>query len=152
MEEVNKGIGVVKTLKQVMHSIKQRMEHEFKDMRLTGPQGMTIGALTRHGKMKVSDLSEELGLSNSTVSGIIDRLEKQGLVERIRSEEDRRVVYVSVTPESKKQAEEHFKCLEKKLESMMNHATPQELDKILDGLATLVDVLERQKKEEESKI
>ena len=141
---MNKGVSVVKTLKGIMQTIKQNMEHHFKDVRLTAPQGMLIGILSKNGKMKVSDLSEELGLSNSTVSGIIDRLEKQGLVERIRSEEDRRVVYVNLTPQSKAGAEERFRCIERKLEEMMNHASTEELDKILEGLAVLEDVLKRQ--------
>ena len=141
---MNKGISVVKTLKGIMQTIKQSMEHHFRDMNITAPQGMLIGILSKNGKMKVSNLSEELGLSNSTVSGIIDRLEKQGLVERIRSEEDRRVVYVNLTPQSKAGAEERFRCIERKLEEMMNHASTEELDKILEGLAVLEEVLKRQ--------
>jgi DNA-binding MarR family transcriptional regulator len=145
LEEKNKGITVVRTIKRVMHFIKQNMEQHFKEMRLTAPQGMLMGILSKHGKMKVSDLSEELGLSNSTVSGIIDRLEKQSLVERTRSEEDRRVVYVSVTEGTKKNTEEHFKCIEKEFEAMVSEATPEELDEILRGLAMLEKVLHRKK-------
>ncbi|WP_163192356.1 MarR family winged helix-turn-helix transcriptional regulator [Clostridium thermarum] len=143
MEGKNKGIIVVKTIKRVMHYIKHNLEHHFKGINLTAPQGMLIGILAKHGEMKVSDLSVELGLSNSTVSGIIDRLEKQGLVERTRSEEDRRVVYVSVTKETKKNTEEHFKCVEREFEAMVSEATPEELDEILKGLAVLERVLHR---------
>lgn len=128
-----------------MHYIKHNLGHHFKGINLTAPQGMLMGILAKHGKMKVSDLSEELGLSNSTVSGIIDRLEKQGLVERTRSEEDRRVVYVSVTEETKKNTEKHFKCVEREFETMVSEATPEELDEILNGLAVLERVLHRKK-------
>lgn len=144
MEEISKSFKVVKMLKKVMDSIRQNMQHQFKEMHLTGPQGMLIGILAHHGKMKISDLSEKLALSNSTVSGIIDRLEKQGMVERIRSEEDRRVVYVSVTPEFKKSTREHFCEVEKSFEDMMNKADPEELDTILHGLETLKKVIDRQ--------
>ena len=65
--------------------LKHSMGQHFNPMNLTGPQGMMMGILSHDGEMKISDLSEKIGLSNSTVSGIIDRLEKQGLVERTRS-------------------------------------------------------------------
>lgn len=145
MEEVSKSLKVIKLLKQVMDLLRQKVKCEFKQMNLTGPQGMLVGTLAHSGKMKISDLSEKLVLSNSTVSGIIDRLEKQGLVERIRSEEDRRVVYVNVTPEFKKSTNEHFSVVEKKLEATMQGATLEELDSVIKGLETLKKVMDRQK-------
>ncbi len=142
---MSKGIMAIRLIKQVMGSIKRSMGKQFEEMNVTGPQGMLVGTLIHHGEMKISDLSENLGLSNSTVSGIVDRLENQGLVERTRSTEDRRVVYVNITPEFKKNAKEHFKEFEKKFESMMSKATAEELDTILKGLATLKEVIDRQK-------
>jgi DNA-binding MarR family transcriptional regulator len=144
-EEMSKGIRAIRLIKQVMGSVKHNMGKQFENMNITGPQGMLVGTLIHYGEMKISDLSEKLGLSNSTVSGIVDRLESQGLVERTRSTEDRRVVYVNVTPEFKKNAKEHFKEFEKKFESMMSKATPEELDTILKGIATLKEVIDRQK-------
>ncbi|KNF07609.1 transcriptional regulator, MarR family [Gottschalkia purinilytica] len=147
MEEISKGIRIIKILKKVMGTIKQSMRHECHGMQLTGPQGMLIGILSHNKeKMKVSDLSENLGLSNSTVSGIIDRLEKQGLVERTRSKDDRRVVYVSVTDEVRKKHKQHFNEIEKRFEDIMSKGTPEEIDKILEGLYTLEKVIDRQRK------
>lgn len=145
MEEIHNSIKVLKVLKQIMDMMKQNMRHHFKKMNITGPQGMLMGILLHYGEMKISDLSDKLGLSNSTVSGIIDRLEKQGFVERTRSAEDRRVVYVSVTSEYKKIAQENFNEIEKKFEDMLNKATPEELNVIFEGLNTLKEVMERQK-------
>lgn len=142
---MSKGIRAIRLIKQVMGSVKHNMGKQFEDMNITGPQGMLVGTLIHYGEMKISDLSEKLGLSNSTVSGIVDRLESQGLVERTRSTEDRRVVYVDVTPEFKKNTKEHFKEFEKKFESMMSKATAEELDTILTGIATLKEVIDRQK-------
>ncbi|NLZ49849.1 MAG: MarR family transcriptional regulator [Clostridiales bacterium] len=143
MEENNKGAIVAKTIHQIMHVIKHGMKYPLREVNLTVPQGMLIGVLSKNKKMKVSDLSEQLQLSNSTVSGIIDRLEKQGMVERTRSEEDRRVVYVSITKKVEEEVIEHCKSAEKKLEDMLGNATDEELDQILHGLFLLEKVLER---------
>ena len=126
--------------------IKQSMGQHFNAMNLTGPQGMMMGILSHDGEMKISDLSEKLGLSNSTVSGIIDRLEKQGLVERTRSLEDRRVVYVNVSTEFRKNSKENFCKIEKTFEDIMTKATTEEVEVILKGLDTLEQILDRQKK------
>lgn len=147
MEDINKSIKVIKLLKQVMDEIRQNIEHQFREMHLTGPQGMIMGILSNFGEMKISDLSEKIGLSNSTVSGIIDRLEKQHLVERIRSREDRRVVYVRVSAKCKKNAQERFHEIDNKFTAIINKATPEELDVIIEGLDKLKAVLERQKGE-----
>jgi MarR family transcriptional regulator, organic hydroperoxide resistance regulator len=145
MEEVSKAVKVVQLMKKVMGTIKHTMGNHFKEMNLTGPQGMLMGTLAHHGEMKVSELSEKLGLSNSTVSGILDRLENQGLVERTRSKEDRRVVYIKVTEEFRKHSQKHFEEINKLIETMMDKATPEELDIILEGMNTLEKVIDRQK-------
>jgi Transcriptional regulators len=139
------SISVFKMLKQVGKSLRHYFENPFKEMNLTGPQGMLVMLLAKSGKRKVSELSEMLQLSNSTVSGIIDRLEKQEMVERIRSEEDRRVVYVDITAGARKSVDEHHERVKEKLESMMDKATPTELEEIFNGLKVLEEVIERQK-------
>lgn len=149
MEEISKSIKAIKILKNVMEKVKGRVHTHFKGMNVTGPQGMLIGTLAHHGEMKVSDLSERLELSNSTVSGIIDRLEVQGMVERTRSSEDRRVVYVKLTPKFQKNSQQRFLEIEKIFESMMSKASSQELDTILEGLETLQRVIDRQSKDNE---
>jgi len=149
MDDLNKGIMVVRLLKQLMDGVRQTVQQEFKESNLTGPQGILVGTLAHHGKMKISELSERVGLSNSTISGILDRLEKQGYIERIRSEEDRRVVYVDVTNEFRKNAKKHFYDIENKFSTIMTEATPEEFDKILEGLNLLKELMDRhlQKKE-----
>jgi MarR family transcriptional regulator, organic hydroperoxide resistance regulator len=147
MDDKNTSIMIITALKQVMKTFRQKIHAGFKDMSLTGPQGMLLGTLFHNGEMKISDLGEKLGLSNSTVSGIVDRLEKQELVQRIRSEKDRRVVYVSITAKYKENCDEHFKKVEKSLEDIINKATKEELSDILKGLNTLQEVMDRQKDE-----
>ena len=63
---------------------------------LTGPQLTVIKLLETFDNLSLSSLSERIRAQNSTVTGIIDRMERDGIVTRTRSEEDRRVVRVRV--------------------------------------------------------
>src|SRR5215210_5633615 len=51
-----------------------------------------VSMLERHGEMPMSRLAEMLDVSLSNASGVIERLEDRGLVERVRESDDRRVV------------------------------------------------------------
>lgn len=143
MEDMSRGIEVVKLLKQIMVLIKNSNSHSCGKMNLTGPQGMLIGILAHLGEMKISDLSEKMGLSNSTVSGIVDRLEKQGIVERVRSKEDRRVVQVNVTSEFKADARSRFEIIERRLETVMKEATEEDMKKVFEGLEILKKLIDK---------
>ena len=66
---------------------------------LTPPQFMTLFALSSYAEPRtMSDLTYATLQDAPTMTGIIDRLDKSGLVERTRSDTDRRVVLVRATP------------------------------------------------------
>ena len=137
MENIEKTYEVMKKLKSIKESMHQMMQHQLKDLTLTGPQGMVVGLLTRHESLRMSEIAEKMGLSLSTVSEIIDRLEKMEAVRRLKSPEDGRVVLVQLTDDFKKESAGKFKAVEtiwlKKIES----ASEDELQKIIDGLEAL---------------
>jgi DNA-binding MarR family transcriptional regulator len=64
---------------------------------LTSPQLTVIKVLETFGDVSLSELSERIRAQNSTVTGIIDRMERENLVKRERSKEDRRVVHIRLT-------------------------------------------------------
>ena len=145
INDIDKSYEIIRSIKSVKESLKHNFHKKFKDLNLTAPQGMLIGILVQNGQMKISDLSEKMALSNSTVSGIIDRLEKNKFVVRKRSEEDRRVVMVDVTESFRKEAEKRFKTVEDTLSSILKLATPEEEEKVLIGLDILDKLLNRVK-------
>lgn len=73
---------------------------------LTGPQLVVVKLLEPVGRLSLSELSWKIRARNSTVTGIIDRMEREQLVVRRRSDSDRRVVHIELTPKGKKLAGE----------------------------------------------
>lgn len=61
---------------------------------LTAPQLLCLREIVANENMTLSDLSHNVNLSASTLTGIIDRLETKGFVSRKRSKQDRRKVYL----------------------------------------------------------
>ncbi len=152
MDDVNASYEILRVIKKVKETFRKNLEKQFVELKLTAPQGMLVGTLAHFGDMKVSDLSDKLGLSNSTVSGIIDRLEGQGYVERTRNEKDRRVVIVRLSPDFKAKVSCHFKSLDELLTNIISQAQPHELDRILLGLQTLDELMSRSHNFNESNV
>ena len=68
---------------------------------LTGPQVTVLKMLEGIGALSLSDLSARMSARNSTVTGIADRMERDGLVERKRDADDRRIVRIRLTPKGR---------------------------------------------------
>ena len=78
---------------------KRQFAHRLQAFGLTIPQFMTLATLTAHKEAcTMSDLINVTFQDAPTMTGVIDRLLKMRLVERTRSETDRRVVLVQATP------------------------------------------------------
>ncbi|MEN8905851.1 MAG: MarR family transcriptional regulator [Clostridiales bacterium] len=126
----------------VSHKARLSMRRCFEESGITMPQGIVLSILFEHGEMKVSEISKKIRLSNSTVSGIIDRLERQNRVERIRSKDDKRVVNVKIAKEFINEHEGIKKIAERSFEKLLNKGTKEEIDKILEGLEILNRILD----------
>lgn len=74
----------------IQRRMRQTLQAEFARGQLTGPQRLVMETLIRAQGLSVKQLSEAVSLAHSTVSGIVDRLEKQGLLERQANPDDRR--------------------------------------------------------------
>jgi DNA-binding MarR family transcriptional regulator len=64
---------------------------------LTGPQLVVLKELAETSPRTVSELARAVNLSQATVTGILDRLERKGMISRRRSTEDKRKVLVEPT-------------------------------------------------------
>ena len=137
MQRKEESLEVISLLKEVMVFFKHNMNKAFEKSGLTLPQGLLLSELGKYEKMKIHDLGGRLGMTDSTVSGIVDRLEKQGIVERTRSLEDKRVVYVSFSNDYKEIFGNLRGFMNKKIENIVSKASPQELSEVRNGLNIL---------------
>jgi DNA-binding MarR family transcriptional regulator len=119
---------------------------------LTGPQLTVIKMLEGVGDLSLSELSERIRAQNSTVTGIIDRMERENLVVRARSTEDRRVVKIRLTEKGAKIARgiavEPMEILRDALDSL-TQAETRELLKVLTKIARRVQAIVKREVDKE---
>jgi len=60
--------------------------------------GLVLGLLRDHGSLSPSDIGERLIVTRATVTGLLDSLEKNGLVKRTPNPQDRRGLMIEITP------------------------------------------------------
>ena len=89
--------SILRSLRRITRAIDQHSRSLANKYGLTGPQLICLIHLNRSGKLMGSELARAISLSQATVTGILDRLENRGLVDRKRSIEDKRRVFVSLT-------------------------------------------------------
>lgn len=88
---------VLTTLRRIMRAVDLHSRSLIQRYGLTGPQLVILRELARLGEVSGSELARSVSLSLPTVTGILTRLEKRGLVTRRRSEVDKRRIMVSST-------------------------------------------------------
>jgi len=90
---------VIAALRRIVRAIDLHSHHLLERFSVTGPQLVALQELARLGPAPVGVLARTAHVSHPTMTGILDRLEKRGLVRRTRDTEDRRRKTVTVTEE-----------------------------------------------------
>jgi MarR family 2-MHQ and catechol resistance regulon transcriptional repressor len=97
--------------------------------------------LKRCGEMPMSRLAEMLNVSLSSATGLIDRIEERGLVERSRVPEDRRIVLIRVTADGERLLGELDGLSDELLRSVLGRLRRSELAAIGSAFASIRDAL-----------
>jgi len=94
---------------------------------LTFSQLRVLFLLREEGQLTMSRLAETLGVTSATASGIVDRIERRGLVERVHRADDRRVVECVLTDEGLRLVREMAGARLDAFRQMLAVLTPEEL-------------------------
>jgi DNA-binding MarR family transcriptional regulator len=88
---------VVRAIRRIIRAVDIHSKRVGRSVGLTVPQTVVLGGIRDLGEVTSSTLSAHVHLSPPTVTTILDNLEARGLVERVRSAVDRRVVHPRLT-------------------------------------------------------
>lgn len=97
-------------------------------------QLIILYTLSKKDNIRLNDLAEKLNMSNSTISGTVDRLVSAGLVIREPSKEDRRAVTLHLSEKGKEKLQEAFNdesLLIQRLQKVETTLTKEEIETLL---------------------
>jgi DNA-binding MarR family transcriptional regulator len=108
---------------------------------MTGPQITVMACLVSKGPMTLTELSRALGMSHSSASGIVDRLQARGLLRRTEDAVDRRRTSIAVTEAVQRYVRELEAGPSGRLVEALAKATPAQRAAIKKGLELLCHLL-----------
>jgi DNA-binding MarR family transcriptional regulator len=132
-------------IKQINQTFFEMFSREFAAYGITGAQLLVIRCLKEPQRM--SDIGKQLGLSNSSVCGIVDRLEENGYVHRIRDEKDRRVVWVHIGEKFEEIRKEVPIFQDNYFDGLLSGITEEEVQAIIQSLQLLANRLKEKVEE-----
>lgn len=89
------------------------------------------------GPMSISQIAEFMRSGKSNATQIVDRLEADGLVQRIRNPQDRRGVVIEVTDEGKRRLNEGLEVRNRVAQELMGHISEDEMNRMIEQLEML---------------
>ncbi len=132
---------IVAALRRITRAIDLRSRRLLHECGLTAPQLATLRVVFEQQAITASALAAELHLGPPTVTGILDRLERRGLVQRIRGERDRRSIAVQLTDEGHDVLQRAPRLLEGKFQRGLAELPAWEQTQILANLQRIADMM-----------
>jgi MarR family 2-MHQ and catechol resistance regulon transcriptional repressor len=117
-------------LSRAVETVMGRLATALNKEGMTASQLAVLEALLHLGPLSQRDLGRKLLRSNPNVTAVLDNLEKQGLVKRERSTDDRRLVNVSLTREGRRRIETVFPAHARRIAELMGALTPEEQEQL----------------------
>jgi DNA-binding MarR family transcriptional regulator len=132
---------IIDNIRRVFQVVNEHSKRAEKETGITGPQLWAIKTIAQGAPIMVSELARKMYLHPATVVGILDRLEKQGLVARVRSTVDRRVVRVELTARGQALMRKAPEVAQGLLVRGLEDLSAKKLQDIDSGLHALVEIL-----------
>lgn len=140
MKEYNASENVVKIeryLRKVDHIIRRNGREILNDFNITIPQFTALQILINQHEMTIGELSQKMALACSTITDLVDRMERNQLVIRKKDDKDKRIVRIEVLPKGHEIVEKVLERRIRFLESKMEEMTEEQKISLSEGLEYL---------------
>ncbi|GHH97222.1 MarR family winged helix-turn-helix transcriptional regulator [Neobacillus kokaensis] len=142
-ESINGDIvaNIEKDLRYISGIIKQKGREMLSNYKITPPQFVALQWLFEEGDMTIGELSGKMYLACSTTTDLVDRMEKNLLVERVKDPHDRRVVQIHLLDEGKRIIDEVIKKRQVYLAEVLKDFSSDEIQLLQTNLEKLHQVM-----------
>lgn len=133
VERLTKCIGNLNEIRRKHHHY---IQTKYK---ITGLEMEIIQWLAIEGKKKMKDIGENFNIKLSSLTSVIDKIERQKLVYRRNSKNDRRVVYLDVTDKGKKLYKDYSDYLKVLAYLMRKEMNPKHFEAFIKGIDIMLE-------------
>jgi DNA-binding MarR family transcriptional regulator len=133
----DKIVSIEKNFRQICCKIKQKGREILTDFEITPPQFTALLILLEEDNLTISELSNEMYLACSTVTDLLDRMEKNALVKRVKDENDRRISRIKVLEKGYTVLDEVLTARRLYISEIFKEATPEELEIVNQSFSVL---------------
>ena len=134
--------SVMIALRKIIQAIDMNSKKLVKRVGLTGPQLVILQEISSLGEVTAGEIARAVSLSQATLTGILERMEKRGLLSRRRSEHDKRRVMVRITDSGKKVLEDAPSLMQEEFVDGFSSLQEWEQNMILSSLQRLVSIMD----------
>jgi len=142
-------ISHIMQTQSAMRDLMTGTKHPLLDLNLTMPQLKVALVLYRQGPIPAQDLAARIGASPATLSGIVDRLVTQGLVERREDPADRRVRRLELTEEGLDQIDRVIRIGQEEQKKLFLRMDDRQLSVVADAFDLILVAAKEVRAEEE---
>ncbi|MCK9195773.1 MAG: MarR family transcriptional regulator [Syntrophales bacterium] len=132
---------IIDNIRRVFQVVNEQSKKARRETGLTGPQLWAIKTIAESFPVRVSELARRMYLHPATVVGILNRLELQGMIKRVRTNGDRRVVNVELTDAGNELVAKAPQVAQGLLVAGLKELSIEKLQEISAGLEVLVNIL-----------
>lgn len=133
--------GIIDDIRRVFQVLAEQSRRAERETGLTASQLWVVKILDGATPMKVTELARRMYLHPATMVGLLDRLEVKGLVQRTRSDKDRRVVHIVITDQGRELVRNSPEVAQGLLVKGLEPLTDKKIKVISDGLEQVVKIL-----------
>ena len=133
----------MKRMWDLVHALDVRSKRMAKDLGVTGPQRLVIRILGQNPDMTASDIAGTLGMHPSTLTGILSRLENQGMLARRTDTDDRRRLRFKLTARGSRVDRERKGTVEASIRRALARCDAATIASTVEVLGVLTAELER---------
>lgn len=137
IDDIDTVALIEKELRYISGIIKQKGREILSNYKITPPQFVALQWLFEEGDMTIGELSNKMYLAFSTTTDLVDRMEKNNLVKRVKDPNDRRVVRIHLLEEGERIIDECIKKRQLYLNEVLVNFTDQEVQLLKNNLTRL---------------
>jgi MarR family 2-MHQ and catechol resistance regulon transcriptional repressor len=136
-KDTERALKLYIVLSRASKVISEEMNKSIEKHGLNPTEFAVLELLYHKGQQPIQKIGQKILLRSGSMTYVVDKLEKRGLLERIFCKEDKRVTYMSITPAGVKLIQTIFPEHAENMEAIMSELTPEEQDTAIGLLRKL---------------